>query len=60
MSGKKGEHNRSEGVKRPYHPPQLHVYGDINKVTGARIFNFFTPGDGRSLDIGRIILYWRS
>lgn len=60
MSSRDFEHDRSEGEKRPYHPPRLHVYGDINKVTGARIFNFFTPGDGRSLNIGRIVFYWRS
>jgi hypothetical protein len=36
MTDKQGERNQSRPEKRPYHPPQLYVYGDINKLTRAK------------------------
>jgi hypothetical protein len=42
MTDKQDKGNRSPLGKRPYHPPQLLIYGDVNKLTRAKDFTSMT------------------
>lgn len=48
MTDKRGKQDRSRLEKRPYHSPQLYIYGDVNKLTRAKSWTMGTL-DGKTI-----------
>jgi len=60
MTDRHGKPTQSGSGKRPYHRPKLFVYGDVNKLTRAKMIFSRNPLDGKTKMFGMFTLQWRS